>query len=82
MKKQWISMEHYRLHAIEAWPAGPYKNAALGAVRSKLLSLLAQLPPDAVAPECSVCASRKTPVELVSVSRAHQIGSKRDILAA
>jgi hypothetical protein len=82
MNKQWISMEHYRLHAIETWPAGPYRNAALAAVQSKLLSLLAELPGSVGAPECSVCAGRRTPVELVSVSRATQIDSKRDILAA
>ncbi len=39
MKEQWLAMEHYRLHSVEAWPDGPHKEGALAAIRATLKSL-------------------------------------------
>ena len=53
MRGQWLAMEHSRLHAVESWPEGPRKRAALASIRSKLASLAATEPV-----ECCVCRER------------------------
>jgi hypothetical protein len=61
MLKEWIAIEHYRLHAVEQWHHTEYKRASLAAIRSTLDSLLAQ-DNSQVAFTCSVCQSRKNAV--------------------
>jgi hypothetical protein len=39
MGKQWLAVEHYRLHDVEQWPEGRKKCATLAAIRSKMESL-------------------------------------------
>ena len=39
MRYQWISNEHHRMHIVEAWPDGPYKDATLRAIHSTLYRL-------------------------------------------
>jgi hypothetical protein len=39
MNRQWLAMEHYRMHVIQQWPDGPRKEAALAAARSAIASL-------------------------------------------
>lgn len=57
---EWIAMEHYRLHTVEAWPESPHKEVLLAAIDSALAGLLRD--PMAVRPaHCSVCGSRGTP---------------------
>jgi hypothetical protein len=36
MRLQWLSMEHYRLHMVEEWPDGFYKEATLAAIHSAM----------------------------------------------
>lgn len=43
--QEWIAMEHYRLHTVEAWPDSPRKNASLAAIHSALGALLADSAP-------------------------------------
>jgi len=69
---QRIKFEHSRLHSAEEWPASPYKDAVLAAIRSTLGRLEAELPA-AEAPQCTICASRKAGavvLEFPSRSRA------------
>ena len=67
---QWIKFEHSRLHSVEEWPASPYKDAVLSAIRSTLRRFEAESPaPDP--PQCMVCGSRKAaPVVLEFPSRS------------
>ena len=58
MQDQWLLMEHYRLHIVEGWPDGAYKQATLAAIHSTLESL-ARYQGAQSAPVCSVCPSRK-----------------------
>lgn len=39
MRDQWLAMEHYRLHSVEAWPDSPRKEGLLRAIRSTIQSL-------------------------------------------
>jgi len=58
MRKEWIAMEHYRMHSVEDWPDGPKKDAALAAIRSSLASLsqISGLSPSC---GCMICRSRE-----------------------
>jgi hypothetical protein len=58
MHRQWIAMEHYRLHSIEHWPDSPYKKAVLEAIHSTLATLRANSPVSLEKPQCVICASR------------------------
>jgi len=58
MHRQWIAMEHYRLHSIENWPDSPYKRAVLAAIHSTLESLQARSPISLEKPACVICASK------------------------
>ena len=60
MGRQWLAMEHYRLHSVEAWPESPRKDAAVAAIRSKLDSLARD--PDVIAQplDCLICATKKS----------------------
>jgi hypothetical protein len=58
MNRQWLTMEHYRLHCVERWPDGPYKQAVVAAIHSALERLRAASLAPIQQPECSICASR------------------------
>jgi hypothetical protein len=67
---QRIKFEHSRLHSVEEWPASPYKDAVLAAIRSTLGRFEAESPAPET-PQCMICASRKAVVlEFPSRSRA------------
>jgi len=57
--RQFIKMEHYRLHRAEEWPDSPYKEAVLAAVHSALDRLEATANEPLEPPACMVCASRR-----------------------
>jgi len=57
MNRQWVTMEHYRLHSVERWPDSPYKEAVIAAIHSALERLRAASPAP-LQEECSICASR------------------------
>ena len=59
MRYQWIASEHHRLHTVEAWPEGPYKDATLRAIHSKLASLAQDPGWAATLPPCELCVSRR-----------------------
>jgi hypothetical protein len=55
---QRIKFEHSRLHSVEEWPASPYKDAVIAAIRSTLSRFEAESPaPESL--QCMICASRK-----------------------
>lgn len=62
MYRDFIAMEHYRLHLMERWPEGPVKQASMAAVRAAIESLLATPPAGASGFECGICHERRTKV--------------------
>lgn len=65
MHRDWLAMEHYRMHVIEHWPESPAKHAGLAAVRATLKSL-AQTAPSSETPfECAICLSRQRKAKLL-----------------
>jgi hypothetical protein len=82
MHRQWIAMEHYRLHSVETWPNSPYREAALAAIHSTLESL--RQGPDSAqgVAECMVCAGEKKDSGVLDIGRASRPASKRTHLAA
>jgi hypothetical protein len=59
MQKQWVAMEHYRLHMVEEWRDSPYKQATLAAIQSTLTSLLREAGVATSQQQCAICMSRK-----------------------
>lgn len=39
IRDQWLAVEHYRLNAVQAWPDGPRKQAAIAAIGSTMASM-------------------------------------------
>ena len=62
MQKQWIAMEHYRLHMAEEWPDSAYKRSTLAAIRS-MLGNLSSDQELRIPRSCSVCRTRKQLLE-------------------
>jgi hypothetical protein len=58
--QQFIRVEHHRLHCAEQWADGPYKEAVLASVHSKLERLEASAIAPFQPPVCTVCAARKS----------------------
>jgi len=58
MLSEWIMGEHHRLHIVEEWPAGPYKEAVLAAIRSTLDSLMRDFRAAVNRPACAICHNR------------------------
>ena len=69
---EWIAAEHHRLHLVEQWPEGAYKQAALAAIDSSLQGLLRNQRP-ADLPLCEVCLNRKRAVPLVAFPELFQL---------
>jgi hypothetical protein len=74
MLSEWIMGEHHRLHIVEEWPDGPYKEAVLAAIRSTLDSLLLDFRAAVKQPVCAICRNRRratassTPLALAHTS--------------
>jgi hypothetical protein len=77
MHKQWIAMEHYRLHCAEQWPASPYKRTVIEAIHSTLKALRTASPAPLQQPECAYCASK-----VVELGRGTHSSPARSQLAA
>jgi hypothetical protein len=59
MYREWIAMEHHRIHVMEMWPDGPAKIAGLAAAHASLERLVREAPPEAADFACIVCAGRQ-----------------------
>ena len=81
MNFEWIAMEHHRLHLIEEWPDGPYKQAALAAIHSSLEGLLRTHRVGDL-PVCEICLSRPNAPLLVQFPKSFQLKEDRTDLAA
>ena len=60
--KQFMKVEHHRLHCAEQWADGPYKEAVIASASSKLERLAASAIAPFQPPGCMVCAARKARV--------------------
>jgi len=68
--RQWIKLEHSRLHRVEEWPQSAHKDAVLASIHATLTRLERA---NAEFTPCTVCASRRAKsnvVEFPSRSRA------------
>ena len=59
MYREFLVMEHHRLHVMESWPDGPRKEAGLAAVRATLEGLQKTPPSGAAHFECVECLSHR-----------------------
>lgn len=59
MHRDWLAMEHYRMHVMEQWPDSPRKAAGLAAVRSTIESLQKTAPADAAEFVCCDCLGQR-----------------------
>jgi hypothetical protein len=57
MRKQWLAIEHSRLHVIENWPESAKREISLQAVRSAIRSLTGD--DDPWSAECLICGEPK-----------------------
>ena len=64
MRLQWLSMEHYRLHIVEEWPDGSYKEATLAAIHSAIERAGQNSRGPIEVPECIICLGRRRNSEL------------------
>jgi hypothetical protein len=71
MRNQWIASEHHRMHTVEGWPDGPYKDATLRAIQSSISSL-EQGSSDAAELACEVCLSRRRVTTIVRFPGSQQ----------
>jgi hypothetical protein len=56
--KEFMKVEHHRLHCAEQWADSPYKEAVLASIHSALERLEADAIQPFQPPACMVCASR------------------------
>ena len=82
MQKQWVAMEHYRLHMVEEWPDSPYKQATLAAIQSTLVSLLPEAGVATSQQQCAICMSRKRTSKVLDFPSATPIAAGCTTVAA
>jgi hypothetical protein len=82
MLSEWIMGEHHRLHIVEEWPDGPYKEAVLAGIRSTLESLLQDFRAAANRPVCAICHNRRRATAVVDPFSARWNASDHKLLAA
>lgn len=64
MYSEWLAVEHYRIHVMELWPDGPWKESSLRSARSALHSLVRTLPKGSFF-TCAICAGRPQNVTVI-----------------
>ena len=57
--RQFLRVEHNRLHCVEQWPDSPYKEAVLATVHSSLERLEAAAIEPFERPACTICSARR-----------------------
>ena len=65
--RQWIKLEHWRLHSVEEWPQSAHKIAVLESIRATLTRL--EQANETVEMLCTVCASRQSKSNVVEFPR-------------
>ena len=77
MRREWLAMEHYRIHLMETWPDGLAKEAGLAAARSALESQVRAMPKGSSF-TCATCASRRKAVTVMpSAPRVFDVPLRR-----
>jgi hypothetical protein len=79
--RQWAAVEHHRLHCVEEWPDGPYKQALIAAIHATLESLFDNSGTSTGLSECMACTGRKDS-EIHELSWHPRSGSRTVPLAA
>jgi hypothetical protein len=75
MHREWLAVEHHRIHVMELWPDGPRKEVGLAAARSALESSEGAMP-EGFSFACATCASRPQTVTVIpSAPRVHRLAS-------
>ena len=82
MLREWIMGEQHRLHIVEEWPDGPYKEAALTAIRSALDSLSLDFRAAVNHPVCAICHNRRRATAVVDSFSARWSATDHQSLAA
>jgi hypothetical protein len=65
--RQWIKLEHWRLHSVEEWPSSAHKIAVLESIRATLTRL--EQSNETVEMLCTVCASRRPKSNVIEFPR-------------
>jgi hypothetical protein len=78
LPNEWIAMEHYRLHTVEAWPDSPRKNASLAAIHSALAALTQDSNPKTT---CNVCSGRNKSRSIVEFPKRSTAPAKPRVAA-
>ena len=65
MINEWIMVEHHRLHIVEKWPDGSYKEVVLTGIRCALDSLMRDSRAAAHQPVCTICHNRRKKIAVL-----------------
>ena len=65
--RQWIKLEHSRLHRVEEWPQSAHKVAVLASIHATLSRLEETSAADATI--CTVCASQRVKSNVLEFPR-------------
>ena len=65
--RQWIRVEHSRLHNVEEWPDSSHKMAVLASIHATLTRL--EQANAAAATLCTICASRRVKSNVLEFPR-------------
>jgi hypothetical protein len=66
MHRDFVAMEHYRMHVMAQWPDSPSKEAGLAAVRASIASLERAAPSGEPPFACSECLSSRCRPNVIS----------------
>jgi hypothetical protein len=77
VRLQWLLMEHHRLHIVEEWPDGSYKEATLAAIHSTIERAGQNSRAPIGVPECIICG-----LHAARVGHGWQAGRPAEIVAA
>ena len=81
MISEWIMVEHHRLHIVEEWPDGSYKEVVLKGIRCTLDSLVRYSQAAAHQPVCTICHNRRRKIAVLDSSSASVPTAHRTLAA-
>jgi hypothetical protein len=82
MLSEWIMEEHHRLHIVEQWSDGAYKQVVLAAIRSTLNGLLLDCRAAVNPPVCAVSNERRRATAVLDSLGARRSAADHQSLAA
>ena len=81
MQRDWLAMEHYRLHVMEQWPESLRKEAGLAAVQATLDSMERTDPAACAKFVCAECLAKVRRAPVIRFPLV-DIGAARSSIAA